>query len=384
VTVVRVAHGVALLAAAWWGALAGGCDAAAKTRSESARVAEVDPRAPRLPALQSARLDYLFAAMSGVSRNWPWSTADDVCVLLLGIEAQWGLNCSEPPSVQFARTADLFRGKPVFARSGSRYRIGGRELSTAELLKTMSAAAHVDEAGARRSDLPSGHPWLLLGSLEGLRANHPAFEDCSTEEWISVALHELAHARQLSMPGFDDQLRSINSGAFDPSRLAKLFSSDAEYRRLVDAEYAQLVAAAWSDPDPTQARAALSAWLERYATRRALLEKQPNAAALVATDSLFTYIEGAARYVESQYLVDAAQHPASAPAKDPLFRSYVGFAGRGYAGMPNKQMDAEYFYAIGFHVCVLLERIDPTWKSRVHADSDGVIGQVRATIARRD
>lgn len=339
-------------------------------------------QAPRLPVLQHVRLDYLFAAMSGVSRNWPWSTADDVCVLLLGLDVQWGLNCSEPPSSHFARTADVFRGKPVFARTGARYEIGGRELSTAELLETMSAAAHVDDPGAQRSELPPGHLWLVLGSLEGLRAHHPAFEDASTEEWISVALHEVAHARQLSMPGFEDELRSINSGASDARLLAQLYTSGAAYRRLVEAEYTQLSAAAWANPDAALAREALAAWLERYTLRRAALAKRPTAATLIATDSLFTYVEGAARYVESQYLVDAAQHPSPPPSSDPLFRNYSGFDGLGYAGMPNKQMDAEYFYAIGFHLCVLLERVDPSWKSRVHADPEGVIGQVRAALKR--
>jgi hypothetical protein len=246
----------------------------------------------------------------------------------------------------------------------------------------MSAAAHVDEPGAQRSDLAPGHAWLVLGSLEGLRAHHPAFEQCSTEEWISVALHEFAHTRQLTMPGFEDRLRAINSGSLAPSSLSKLFRSAPEYRRLVDAEYAQLIAAAWADPGPDAARSALAAWLARYDLRRAWLAKQANGAALVRSDTLFSYIEGAARFVESQFLVDASQHPAGVLTSDPLARGYERFAGRGYAGMPNKQMDSEYFYAIGFHLCVLLERIDPGWKSRVHADPESIFGQVRSALRR--
>jgi hypothetical protein len=342
---------------------------------------EVDVAAPRLPDLQRTRLDYLFAAMDRVARHWPWSNRDEICVLLLAPDAQWGLNCNEPPSVRFSRTAESFRGKPVFASRDVRYRIGGRDLSTAELLHSLSAAAHVDEPGAQRSDLPSGQPWLVLGSLEGLRAHHPAFENASTEEWISVALHEFAHARQLRMPDFADRLRAINSGVADPNGLAALYRTDVDYRRLVDSEYAQLVAAAWLQPTAASARDALAAWLERYALRRALLATKPNGGALVEADSVFTYVEGAARFVESQYLVDATQHPSSLPTADPLFRSYVGFLNRGYSGMPNKQMDAEYFYAIGFHLCVLLDRLDPRWKSQVHADPDGVIGRVRAAAA---
>jgi hypothetical protein len=391
-TLSRRARGVLLVAAVWPVLVACNTEphptASAVQRPSGAAFvtaarSEVDPAAPRLPDLQRSRLDYLFAAMSRVARNWPWSNRDEICVLLLAPDAQWGLNCDEAPTARFSRTAESFRGKPVFASRDARYRVGERDLSTAELLHSLSAAAHVDEPGARRSDLPSGHPWLVLGSLEGLRAHHPAFENASTEEWISVALHEFAHARQLRMPAFADRLRAINSGAADPHGLASLYRTDADYRRLVDAEYAQLVAAAWLQPTAASARDALTIWLERYALRRALLASKPKGAALVGADSVFTYVEGAARFVESQYLVDGTQHPSSAPTADPLFRSYVGFLNRGYSGMPNKQMDAEYFYAIGFHLCLLLDRFDPTWKSQVHADPDGVIGRVRAAVAAK-
>jgi hypothetical protein len=346
-------------------------------RKENA-AGEVDSDAPALPAVQRERLDGLFAAMTLVARDWPWPARDDVCVLLIAADAQWGLNCSDAPMGQFSRTADFFRGKPVFARRGTRYRSGGRELTTAELLHAMSAAAHVDEPGARRSDLAPGHPWLVLGSIEGLRANHVAFEECSTEEWISVALHEFAHTRQLTMPGFESQLRAINSGALSPASLSGLYTSNAEYRRFVDAEYAHLIASAWAAPDA--ARTALARWLGQYEARHAWLAKQVNGATLIRADTLFTYIEGAARFAESWFLVDASQHPTDVLKSDPLSRGYDRFSGRGYAGMPNKQMDADYFYAIGFHLCVLLERIDPGWKSRVHADPDYIFGQVRAVL----
>ena len=37
---------------------------------------------------------------------------------------------------------------------------------------------------------------------------------------------------------------------------------------------------------------------------------------------------------------------------------------RGYL---NRQLDEHYFYAIGYHLCVLLDRLDRSWRSRVHS-----------------
>ncbi|HKU41304.1 MAG TPA: hypothetical protein VJR89_24240 [Polyangiales bacterium] len=335
-----------------------------------------------LPALERARLSYLFEAMRNVERAWPWPAGQRLCVLLLAPDRQWAVNCPEPPSNAFQRAPEAFADQPVFARAGGRFVRAGRELATSELLHVMPAAAHVDEPGKRGSDLPAKYPWLLLGTLEGLRKHHPAFEDASTEEWISVALHEFAHTRQLLLPSFADELSRINRGAADPSRLGALYHADAEYRRLVEAEYTQLVAAAWEPPSAGEARRALATWLAAYQRRVALLRAKPDGAELARSDALFTYVEGVARYVESQYLVDAVQHPRAPVPNDPRARGYARFAGLGYAGMPNKQLDPEYYYAIGFHLCVLLERAAPGWRERVHEAPSYVIGAVERSLLR--
>ncbi len=375
---------VLLLLLAGWA----GCAAEHDLRPAAERAAKqspslAPPRTEPLPVLQRARLEYLFAAIDRIAQSWPQPAgAAELCLLLLAVDAQWSVNCPEAPSASFVRTEQTFRGQPVFARSGGHFDRDGRSLSTAELLHVMPAAAHVDEPGVRRSDLPAKYPWLLLGSLEGLTAHHPAFEAASTEEWISVALHEVMHTRQLRMPGFAADLSAINSKAVDPSALIALYNGDAEYRRAVEAEYTQLVAAAWNEQQsPAEAARVLADWLERYRKRSEGLASRPRGAQLLRADGLFMYVEGVARYVESRFLVDFAQHPKAALARDPKFRNYDRFAGRGYAGMPNKQLDQEYYYAIGFHVCVLLDRVDPSWKARVHATPAFLAGVTRAVLA---
>jgi hypothetical protein len=44
--------------------------------------------------------------------------------------------------------------------------------------------------------------------------------------------------------------------------------------------------------------------------------------------------------------------------------------------MPNRQLDAQYYYALGFHLALLLERVDPSWKRSVHDEPDWLVGTV--------
>jgi hypothetical protein len=349
---------------------------------DSEHAARVSPDSPplaavELPALQRARLDYLFEAAKLLARDWPLLAGADACVLLLAPTVQWVVQCDEAPAANFARLPGTFRAHPVFARNGGTFAAAGKQLSTPELLAVMPAAAHVDAPGASSTDLPSRHAWLLLGSLEGLIQYHAAFRQSSTEEWLSVAMHEFLHTEQLRVPGFANELRLINTHALDPAPLAALYAGDRAYRALVDREYALLLAAVTRpSPPPSAARTALRAWLALYRKRRANLGARPDGAKLVRSDSVFTYLEGTARYAESVFLVNTAQHPLGSIAGDDRFHGFVNWAGGGYAQMPNRQIEAQYYYALGFHLGLLLDRIDPTWKRTVHEDPDWLIGSV--------
>ena len=364
------------------------CQCAPSTSGDDpAKSSQVAVEAPAdshvLPKLQRARLESLLEAARRVADTWPWMTNAEFCMLLLEPNVQWVINCDDGPPT-FSLQTDRFRQRPVFMRSSSRLSVAGGEVSTPEFLAHTPATAHVDEPFARRTDLPAGHGWLVLGSLEALTAYHPAFEHASTEEWLSVAMHEFLHTQAMSLPSFAATLHLINSGASDPKRLAALYSADAEYRAMVEREYALLVASARIDGrDTKRAARTLRSWLRLYDKRRAKLARREAGADLVRDDSLFTYVEGVARYVESTFLVDGAQHPAHAIAGDARFTGFARWTGLGYAAMPNRQLDAEYYYALGFHLSLLLDRIDPSWKARVPAHPDWLIGVARDVSLRR-
>jgi hypothetical protein len=197
-----------------------------------------------------------------------------------------------------------------------------------------------------------------------------------TEEWTSVALHELMHVWQLRSRAFADELHAIHAGTLTPDAIRALFVGDRRYRALVEGEYRLLVNAAARSTDRPHARRALQQWRTRYAARRALLTARAGGEQLVRADRVFTQLEGVARYVESRFLIDLSLHPTLAPRGDPDFRGFARYAKGDYAAMQNRQLDAEYDYAIGFHLALLLDRIDPTWQDRIHRDPAALIDMV--------
>jgi hypothetical protein len=181
----------------------------------------------------------------------------------------------------------------------------------------------------------------------------------------------------LSARGFAPLLRRINDRSLDPKPLIDLYQGDAAYRELVDREYADLIATAWLPSlDASVAREALTAWHARYLERSAYLQNLERGARLLETDRVLTYIEGVARFVESNFLIDATQHPSTRLTGDPHFGDFRKWKAGGYAAMENRQLDKEYYYAIGFHLALLLEQVDPSWKQRVATTEGFLIGSL--------
>lgn len=334
----------------------------------------VAPELPELPELERERLSALFEAAALVARRWERLRPEDVCVLLVAQSAQWVANCAEAPA-GFRRTVKPFRDRPVFAHVGTTFGVGGRPRSTAELLAHTPAAAHVFGPNAGERPLPARHPWLLLGTLEALREFHPAFGPAKTEHWLSVAMHEFVHFHQLLQPSFAPYIDQIDSGALKPAALRARYESDAVFRGQIEREYRALTLAAARALDARAARQALGVWLRSYQRRSALVARRTDGEALLRDERLFMYLEGVARFVESEFLVDAAQHPR-ALKDDPQFFGFEAFVGRGYSASPNRQLDPDYYYAIGYHLCVLLERVEPDWHRRVDGEPGWLIGVI--------
>jgi hypothetical protein len=356
--------------------------APAPPRSASPALADGAPSAQpelSLPAVERARLEYALQSAKLLGQDWPWMRADETCVLLIAPTAQWVANCPSCPEKFAAAGAPLF-GKPVCAHAGDTLSLAGQTLPTASFVRSIPATANVSLPSDDETELGSDHPWLIASSLDALIGSHPAFDaNTTSEEWLSIFLHEFFHTRQMLVPSFRPTLAEMKTGKLDPGALEKAFKEDAEYRSLVEQEYQGLSAAA-SDASLSReaARTALSQWSTAYERRRTQLQRK-GGDALVHADVAFTYVEGTARYVEARFSSVPQLHAAASYLEsDPHFHQFQTFPPKpGYEGLPQRKLGPRYYYAIGLHLSLLLDRADPSWKERVSEQPEWIVGLAR-------
>jgi len=358
--------------------------AAPVTRAPAARETSATPSTEErdaLPELQRARLAYLFDAATALRRQWPGLADELPCVVLVDLATQWSVGCVQTPDAGWRARPEKVGARAVSARRGSMVTLGGRTLPTRDWLRREVATAWVAPPAAGATRAAGGVVWVA--TLEAMRALREDFADCATDEWLSVALHELFHAWQLRSPAFAAELRAIDEGALSPAAIRATFERDAHYRDRVQREYASLVTAVSGDTGHAGARAALRRWYALYRQRRAYLASLPDGPQLVRADRVFTGLEGLARYVESRFLVDASLHPAGAIEGDASFHRFARYSEGSYAAMQNRQLDAAYDYAIGFHLALLLDVIEPGWRASVTGEPGGLLVRCEALATGR-
>jgi hypothetical protein len=316
-----------------------------------------------------------------LARDWPWLRADATCVLLIAPALQWVASCATPPD-SFKEVGAPLLGKPVYVHAGDTISMGGQTIPATAFIAAMPATADVPLPNDSTTALAANTPWIIASSLDGLIGSNPGFgKETSTEEWLSVFLHEFFHTRQMLVPSFRATLTEMKSGKVDAAALEKLFKDDANYRSLLEREYSTLSAAAARDAalTPELARAALQEWSALYRERRALLEKL-GGAPLAHADVVLTYVEGTARYVEAQFLSSERFHSALPLTADPHFQGYRPFSAKpGYEGLVQRKMGPRYYYSLGMHLALLLDRANPTWKTQVSEEPEWIIGLASAS-----
>ena len=326
-----------------------------------------------LAEVERWRVDYVLQAIEPLSTRWPWMTTQRTCVMLVSLQTQWLLNCERAPTAAFVRQSGDFRGKPIYARAGSEVTLQGQVVPASVFVQAVPATAIVPDSKQPDTAQGQGDPFVVVSSLDTLIGTHPSFPpNTTTEEWMSIFVHEFFHTRQLLVPAFAETYRAMTDRELDRERLITLYKTDPNYRALVQQEYLLLSEAART-PAPQDAHKVLRTWLALYETRRAYLLHQPDGPMLVRADSVFSYVEGVARYVENIFLIDPQYHPATA-SQDPHFQAFKAFENKGYEGMLNKGLGERYFYALGMYLALLLDAATPTWPAQVHAHPNLLLG----------
>lgn len=331
----------------------------------------------RLADLDRSRVEYALGAVKEIQKEWPVRTPDS-CILLFGAQAEWLMNCTDPGHGWAAAGSQTLNGMPVFY-SSQPVSLAHQRMPYVQVKQALVAQAFFYLASGPSTKVYKDRPWFAISRLEDLAKNHPAFgSGTSTEEWLSIFVHEYFHITQLTEPHAVEFMTAKSSqAAFVPQAvLTEFYAENPEYRLALKEEHDLLSNALSAAPplDKERARRTLSQWAKLYQRRvkrfSKAFEKGDPRRNLELWDAYWTYIEGLARYAESKVLIDARHHPKTGIPNDPRFSGVDSPEGKGYPGLPvpNKRMGKSYYYSIGMHLAFVLDTADPGWKRRLFSN----------------
>lgn len=370
-TVARLLSSLVLTASLGCGASLDG-DPHAATRvppSVEADAAGVDAQgtgATPFGPVRTARMNRVREALAPSLASWHLDGVGTDCTLVFAEREEWLVGCSfDTPPEGFVPTGETFSGKKVLW-TGTSLRLGDKvtPYEAVKLSLVGTVVTQTREGGAES-------PVLVLQDWDALAA-HPAFRGSPEEEWTGIAVHEAFHAHQMWHPDVRATMKSLANASpavAHADELAKAYATTSAFRADVDAELAALRAATAAAPDASAAKRALSAWVAS-STGRAKSHDAAIEAALPGKkwqegERFYLFLEGVARYVEASYLLASHGRDSTAIATLP-----------GLSGAKPK-----YVYALGMYLCFLLDRVDPTWKTRVLAHPRLLVGVVEDLVA---
>ena len=207
-------------------------------------------------------------------------------------------------------------------------------------------------------------PYLACSSFEIARNVIPDLN--STEEWMTMLVHEYFHGFQFKHKGFIDyfQKNAMNLSSRD---LKKLYFSNKWFKEIVDKENDLLLKAIASD-DKKVIRECVNKFFELRDKRRALAVERLKLD-IKSVEETYETMEGTARYIEfSLYGKFAKMEPDAKLAK--CDTSYCSFAKFKDFDINNDQWlfdtkKTTYFYATGYNILRLFDKLGIEYKSRL-------------------
>lgn len=344
----------------------------------SLQAAAASASAPALPAAERQQLETARQVLERVQGQWPRQTPLPPCIVLFGAEAQWLLGCRSVPAGLQPVFGQIFAGEPVYASTEPlvlpHVRVPYAQVRATVVGQGLLYMPQVPASAPYREQ-----PWFLIQRQGDLQRHHPAFQDITATEWLSLFVHEVFHMlMQLPEPGIAAQLARAGQpegGFVDQEALKALYRQEPELQALLAAEHHLLAEGLSAGPlSAAEARTLLQQWWDLYQQRLARFGSAFGGH-YAEWDAFWTFLEGTARYIESRLLIDPAWQPPGMAA-NPL-------AQRGtYADLPpvNRSIAAHYYYAIGMHLAFVLDAIDPHWPETVFNTPGWLVGQAQKIL----
>lgn len=226
-------------------------------------------------------------------------------------------------------------------------------------------------------------PFMNSSSFEITRKAIP--DIYSTEQWATMIIHEYFHGFQYKHAAFLDYFEK-NVVNIPADSLKKIYKSNKWFKESIDKENDILLAAINSN-DNNEIKKFIDTFFQLREQRR-LLTKQRLSFDIRTIEKTYETMEGTARYVEyNLYSIFATKRPDSKLIKsDTSYQSYNYF--RKFK-IENDQWlyqtrKTTYFYATGFNIARLLDKLKIEYKLRLFNESDLSLEEILKTDFKKN
>ena len=188
----------------------------------------------------------------------------------------------------------------------------------------------------------------------------------SIEMWSTMVLHEYFHGFQFKHLNYQNQLKNSIS-YFGQDSLYRIYTSNSWFKTAIDNENKFLLDAIEAKDPNARVQLIDSFFMAR--NNRRLKAKENLKIDLAQAESIYETMEGSARYVEVQLykLFSADDKKNKKIDSDKSFKNYKEFKKFNFEKSEwiDLTTETKYYYATGFNMIHLLEKLDVEYKSRL-------------------
>ena len=207
-------------------------------------------------------------------------------------------------------------------------------------------------------------PFMKCSSYEEVFKTIPKV--CSTEEWVTMIIHEYFHGFQYKHLSYIDYYEK-NIAQIQPDSLTNIYKNNTWFKKSIDREN-ELLLNAIKETDNLKTYQFIDTFFNVRNQRRIEL-KQKLKFDITNYEKCYETMEGTARYVEySIYNIFSSYQPDFKLLKsDSTFKSFQKF--KNYKIENDKWLylteKTTYFYAIGFNMARLLDKLKIEYKTKL-------------------